>query len=303
MSKSLGPSAQGQGSISPAAEALAKADRARAFYTEHKSHARAAEARKLEALFLMDAVAEGDTASTTRMKAMTQAIREDTSLPASERAIVVGTYEFQTARERIHSVADMLREYEGVARHLMKEFPDQPQGYVSLLTQSMQREPAVARAMAKEVADSSGPAAVRAQARRLMTRFDLVGQSIAGPLAESIANDDKFWQQGKAGLVYFWATRSPDSISFGEMLASRKLDGVNVIGICLDADWAAAKVFAASHKLPGRLVFVPQGIDSELAERLGAVETPAIYLTDGSGVIRDVRGQENIEAKLAVLGL
>ena len=300
--ENLGPS--NQGSTTSAAGTLAKADRTRTFYQSHKNNTHVDEARKLEALFLLDAVAEGDAASAPRMQAAVQALRGDASLPASQRAIVVGTYEFQMARERIHSEADMFREYGLVARRLMKEFPDQPQGYVSLLTQSTQREPRVARAMAQEVADSSGPASARTQAKRLVNRLDLLGQPVDVPFAETLTSGaNAQWQKGKPGIIYFWATWSPGSINLGEMLARRNLAGANVIGVCLDVDLASAQSFASGHKLPGRLVYIPRGLEGDLSERLGAFEAPTVYFTEGSGVFTDVRGLENVEAKLASFGL
>ncbi|MFT3867140.1 MAG: hypothetical protein QM715_01460 [Nibricoccus sp.] len=283
---------------------LVKADRARSFYLTHKKHCQAVEARKLEALLLLDAVAEGQKSSDLRMQAAVKEFRGDVSIPSSQRAIVAGTYEFQMARDRIRSEADLVREYEQVARRLIEEFPDQPQGYISLLTQSMQRESASALAIAREVAGSAGPEIVRKQARRLVTRHTLVGQTITGLVSGSVLGETEIkWQEGKPGVIYFWATWNPDSVRFAEMLAARNLEKANVIGICIDSDLNRAKSAGTEHKLPGRLIYVCGGLEGDLADRLGAVEAPAVYLTATDGTIHDVRGLENIEAKLSRLGL
>jgi hypothetical protein len=298
------PSTDPAASNADATAALATADAAKAFYTAYPDHAKANEARRLEALLLLDAVAAGDAQTAARMQSTVQAFRADTSVPSAERAIVAGSYEFQTARERIHTVDDMAREYEAVARALMKEFPDQPQGFVSLLTQSMNRDTATARAMADEVSNSTGPAFAKAQARRLVTRIDLLAQAVDVPFGDLLTTGTKNrWSKGKPGIIYFWATWNSSSIALGDMLATRSLSGVNVVGVCLDVDGTAAAAVATSHRFPGRQIYVPQGLNGDLAVKLGAFEAPALYLTDSNGVIRDVRGLEKLDAKLAALGL
>lgn len=287
-----------------AAAALAKADYARDFYATHQVHPCRNEARKIEALCLLDAALADDNSSGVRMQEAVRAFLADKTVASADRAVVAGTYEFQMARARIHSQADMFREYESVARNLMREFPDQPQGYISLLTQSMQRDPAVALAMAEEIAKSSGPEMARKQARRLMNRLGLLGKPIAaqtsGVFDQTVLDR---WQKGKPGLIYFWATWNPDSIKLAEALATRAQGAANVIGVCLDSDLNVARAAAAEHRLPGVLIFDPRGVDGAVAEKLGAFESPVVYYIDGRGITRDVRVTDDIDAKLSDLGL
>jgi hypothetical protein len=289
-----------------AAADLSNADQAKDFYTRFPQHPKAVEARKLEAVLLIDAVGLGDNASSARMESTVQTLRVDSSVPAFDRAVVAGTYEFKQAGKRVKTLADLMQQYEAVARGLIKEFPDQPQGYISLLTQATQHDPATARTMAMEVIKAkAAPSEVSAQAQRLVTRLDLVGQSVdkvfTGFPVDTGGKGG--WPQGKAGLIYFWASWSPYSVDLGELLAGKKLSKINVIGVCLNIDAIAAAAVAKSHKLPGQLVYAPKGMAGDLAVRLGADTAPLLYLVDTRGRVTDVLGLNDLEAKLAALGL
>lgn len=293
-----------------AASILQTAETAKSFHTTFPQHPHAAEAKRLEAVCLVEAVSAGSSASRARMEATVRAVRNDQNLPASERAIVAGTHDFSAATPRIRSLADMQREYEAVARGLMREFPDQPQGYVSLLTQALQRDAAKARSMAMEVVDASAaPAESRKAAQQLVTRLDLVGRPLAAVVGESLLGE---WKRGKAGLIYFWATWSPQSIALGEKLKARLAATANVLAICLDAPDGALELGAidrretpmalAAAKMPGRVIELPNGHEDELAVRLGADAAPLLYVVDASGHIADVRGLDDLEAKLKTAG-
>lgn len=286
-------------------EALDAANRARSFYQTFPNSARASEARRFEALSLIDAADTGDTGAADRMKATVEAIRADASMPAFERAVVIGTFEFRQAGKRAKKPADLLPAFEAVSHQLIKDFPDQPQGFISLLTQAQLHEPAATRAMAAEVlAAPQAPAAAKTRAQRLITRLDLVGQPADALLVPALEDGGKrSWQRNRPGLVYFWATWSPDSLAFGKWLAGRKLARANVVGICLDRSHDGLPAIAAAQPLPGAQILLFQGLEDDLAVRLGADTAPLLYLVDARGRFTDVRGLDDIEAKLAALGL
>lgn len=287
------------------AQVLDLASKAKDFYTKYPAHASAVEARKWEALLLIDAASSGDAKTVEQMKAVVQTFRSDSKVPAPQRVIVAGTYEFTDALQRIKSVADMLREYEASSRILIKEFPDQSSGYVALLTQANLENDKTARALAAEVANATtAPLEAKTRAQRLITRLDLIGQPVDPLLAAlGVSKGNDGWVPGRPGMIYFWATGNPDSVRFAEQLATKKLTKLNVVGVSLDEDATVAAATTRDHKLAGQLASVAKGAAGAAALQLGADAAPLIYLVDASGQITDVRGLNDLDAKLTTLGL
>lgn len=282
---------------------LAQADRFKEYYTKHPGHPLAIDARRLEAELLIDAVAQGATEVTDRTTATVLALRKDAAVPVETRSIVAATHEFVAARQRIHDEVDLQREYEAVARGLISEFPDQPQGYVSLLTLAMQREDELARAMVEEVVNAeSAPAPARAQGKILRARLDLIGTSVDELLNERDSKNGKAGlRPGRPTVVYFWATWSPASLELADLVRALGARST-VVAVCLDTDVTSAEQVAAARSLPGIKIFLRGGLDGEEALRFGASEIPLVYLADDDGRIVDVRGMERLEAKLTQWG-
>jgi len=257
------------------------ADQAKDFYSRFPGRPQAAQARKMEILLLANAIYSGDTTSLSRITAASQAFSSDVTIPGAYRAEAEAAFEFSQANTQGKSANDAAAALEAVARSLIRDYPDQAPGYLSLLTQALQRDNATARTMAAEVVNSPAPENVQADARRLMNRLDLVGQRIDKVLGPALNQDAKAgWQEGKPTLIYFWASWSPDSLALGQMLAGRKLSAVNLVGICLDKNAASAAAVAATLQLPGQLIYVHGGMDDPLVVHLGAAGTPLVYLTD-----------------------
>lgn len=298
------------------ADALNIADRAKGFYTEFPQDPNASEARKLEALYLIEAAGGDDDATKARMLSSIQSFRSDQSVPAYERAIVAGTYEFIAVGRRVRSPGDLQREYQGVARSLIREFPDQPQGYITLLTEAGLVDDQSARAMAQEIVNASAaPSSARQAANGLLARLNSVGKPIDTLLDETVlkAGQKGGWRQNRPGVLYVWATWSVDSIAWGEKLKARLPADANILSICLDVPDEplelgtltprSSAIAALADKLPGRVVQLPGGPENEFAVRLGANAVPLLYLVGADGRVTDVRGVENLEAKLNALGL
>lgn len=115
---------------SEGAKTVELADMFRQFYKDFPGAPQSIEAQKLEALLLIDAVADGAEAEAERMEALVASLRSNLAFPADIRAEIAATYEFRKARNRIDTAVDAPRVYQEVARALMIEFPDQPQGPV-----------------------------------------------------------------------------------------------------------------------------------------------------------------------------
>jgi hypothetical protein len=281
----------------------ANADRARDFASRHPGHPKAAEARRLEALLLLQAVQAGDVSLAARMNATVESVRKDQNVPEPIRAEIAGLADFSDATHAFRNAADRALGFEVVARGLITEFPYQPQGYESLLTIAREAEDAKGRALAAELRSMAAPPAVKEGADFLLKRYDLVGQPLSALLTDEAAKAALAEiKPDSATLLYTWATWSPGSLALANDLAARKVPGVVVLALNLDQDVAAAKEQARSHALPGTQIYDAESTAGSLARRLGINGAPYVYLIDADGVVRDVKGVENLEQKLAKLG-
>ena len=280
------------------------ADQAKAFYTKNPSHANAGEARKIEAMQLIDAVNLGDTSIEGRMEDAVGAFCRDNRGAESQRAEVAGTYGFSAAMRKRLQGAELYTAYENTARSLMLSYPSQPQGYESLLTIAAGSDEKKGRALTEEILRMPAPASVKVGAQFLLDRLNLVGRPLGDLLTDAGAKTTQTaLRSGTPTLIYTWASWSPGSIALGEMLAKRNISQANIIGLNLDEDVVAAGLMAKVHNLPGILHYYNRGLQGALAQRLRVNSAPVVFFIDAKGAVGDVRGMEDIEKKLNAAGL
>lgn len=284
--------------------ALEKANRARDFHVRFGGSKEAVEARKLECVYLVYA-AEEDAAVGSRMEDAVAGYRRDTSIPAFDRAVVAGTYEFSAARTRIRNLGDARREHIAIAKSLIREFPDQPQGYVSLITLAMSGEDAEARELLSAVATApSAPSDLQSRAATWISRLELVGSPITRVIGEPHgARGHEGWTRGRPGVVYFWSKSSPASIELAETLREFESNTSNLVGVCMDESTEAGISSVESSAMPGRQLMNRERGGTELLDRSSAAHEPLVLLVDASGHICDVRGLYDLAGKLRRLGL
>ncbi len=287
-----------------AAKFVTNADRAKDFYTQNPKHAKAAEARKLESVLLMQAVLTGDVSNEGRMESTVQAFCEDRTVAESQRAEVAGIRGFQGALRKGRTPGGVSANTENVARSLIVSYPSQPQGYESLLTIASEREMAKSRALATEILGMPAPLPVKEGAQLLVERYNLVGKPLAQILSDAGAAQARSTiQKGRPTIIYTWASWSPGSLVLGEMLAKRDTAKANIIGLNLDEDTSASDKLAKTRKLSGSHVYDQRGAKGALAQGLKVNSAPLVYFVDEQGVIRDVRGLDGLEQKLTENGL
>jgi hypothetical protein len=75
-----------------------------------------------------------------------------------------------------------------------------------------------------------------------------------------------------------------------------------IIGVCLDANGAAAKQFLAQNKFPWKHIWEPGGVDSRLANEMGVLTPPLMILVDQKGnVVNQNIHVQALEAELSRL--
>lgn len=116
------------------AAAVARADEAKAKYQTNPRGPAADRARIEEVVALLSAP-KSDAPARERLLATLAAARNDTSLARSLRAELVATYEMAEAVRQAGSASreENLAAIAAAARKVQAEFPDQPQGFESLL--------------------------------------------------------------------------------------------------------------------------------------------------------------------------
>jgi hypothetical protein len=280
------------------------ADLAKDFYTKNPQHKKATEARKLEAIMLVQAVQSGDTAIEGRMETTVNAFINDKTVGEAYRAEIAGTHAFAGLAGKALSADEMSNAQEKIARSLMLSFPSQPQGYESLLTLAQQKDMVKEKALLQELLATPAPVSVKQSVQLLLERLALVGQPFSDVLSDAGAKTvQSAVVAGKPTLVYTWASWSPGSIDMAEKLAKRNTAAANLVGVNLDSDQTVAMDLATKHGLPGAQQFDSRGADGALAKRLKVNGAPLVFLIDAKGVIQDVRGTDNFDQKLTALGL
>lgn len=281
------------------------AERAKSFYTQHPEHSKTNEAKLVAVRALVAATQGGDATVEGELTSLVQAWRADPSIPASYRVQVVSAYAFPKAMRNATNREGRLAAAAQVARSLAVEFPGQPQGYTSLLGVAQSSNDAKYVVLVREVADSTAPAAVKAQAHALLRRQALLNQSLAGMLTGTKADAlQAGLQSNRPTIIYTWASGNQSSIALAQYLAGRDLAKVNVVGLNLDTDVVAAQLLATQQHLPGSQHFDPLGSAGLLAVRLEVHATAGlVYLANAQGNLVDLRGQFGLEGKLTALGL
>lgn len=277
----------------------AAADKAKEFYASHPAHPQAAEARRLEILSLVQAEENGAAATGNRLDKLVADYRTDSTVAASQRALGAGAFELSRAMRAATTHSERLTAMERAARGLLREFPTEAPGYEALLAVAEASPTDASSTLAAELAAASAPASVKKSAQILSERYALLGRALREQLTIETIDLVGKMRAGEPIVVYSWASWAPGSIELGKMIQARRF---NAIAVCLDADLPAAKSVQKKYNLGGEHVYDEKGTLGALAVKLRYSAPGQIYLVDVGGVIREVRGGEDLERKLRDLG-
>lgn len=226
-----------------------------------------------------DAGADDLSAATT---SKVRAFLEDKTKPVRERLEVKIAFAQARLKRRSFASRDLqLLAHAEHAEELIRDFPDQPEGYGYLLSLAKAENPATARRMAESLLASPAPEAFKRGAQRVLTRLALEGT----PLRLAGADAAVAAARGQPLAIYFWTEQDDGIREAVARLAATRRDFA-FIGINLDAATTAAQKAATS--LPGSQFYDGGGLDGPLARQLQLTMTVGLYLVDAEGVIRDV---------------
>jgi uncharacterized small protein (DUF1192 family) len=270
----------------------ALADDAKLFRATYPDDANARLAKALEAKSLLKLAFLGDTSRSARADVLVNEIEKDTAIPVQVRFEVVALAERILLRETAKNPREAQQAHESSARYLIKEFPAEAGGHLTLLSAAdASSDKARVWAIAQEIEQSSAPFVAKGAARVAANRYALIGKSLANVANTALGRGNFFEStRNRRTVLYTWASWSPNSIAFAKTLAKLP-DDVLVIGYNLDRDVDAAKRTAKTEKLPGEHYFDGNGIGSRLALLLSINAAPLAYVTDDTGVIVEVSAQ------------
>ncbi|MDB5349910.1 MAG: resA 16 [Planctomycetota bacterium] len=123
----------------------------------------------------------------------------------------------------------------------------------------------------------------------------------AGVQGKAVSVDDF---KGKPLLVVYWTSLSEgDQKELKELAALREKlgpKGFDVLSVSLDDDRKALDAYLKANPLPWNTIHEPGGMDSRLANELGIISTPTMFLLDSKGVVvnRKIRKAAEVERAL-----
>ena len=288
-----------------AAQTGALADRARNFYTRFPGDVNAARVRVTEVQALQMAVHYGATNRLADLAAREKALIADTNAPEELRYELRMDQIGRAVQAAVAAGADANTELEKAGRTLVTEFPNGPAGYEVLQQLAENSDLLKMHALGKLMADSGGPPVLTEIGKGLLRRFDAIGKPL--PI-EFTAMDGRMVNlttlSNQVVLVDFWGTWCPVCVQ--EMPELKKLyaqyhtKGFEIVGINVDDDPNLVQRFTKEQGMTW-----PQYFGGRETNRFSAQYSlnyfPVVWLADRKGILRDIHGRADLEAKIAKL--
>ena len=289
-----------------AAQSGALADRARDYYTRFSSDTNAPRARVTEIQALKLATHFGATNRLADLDARERAVLADTNAPEELRYELRVDLLGRELQARSAAGADMNAELEKAGRGMVKEFPNGPAGYDILMDQAVNADLLKMHELGELMANSGGPPELTDLGKGLLRRLDAVGRPLS---IEFKAEDGRAVNlttlSNKVVLVDFWATWCPGCVALSpevkKLYDQFHAKGFDAIGINFDDDTNQAQRFINEEGLPWPQYFGGRGPENKYGREYSINAIPAVWLVDRKGIVRDIHGTTDLEAKVAKL--
>jgi hypothetical protein len=230
---------------------LSLAREAKAYRDNFPGSIHAKEALVIEASSLLKAAFLGDGTRATYTDSLVNEIERDVTLPSGVRFSVVALADHLLRRQTVRSSQEARVAHEASARYLIKEFPLEEGGYLTLLSAAEAGgDPDKMASVVQEIEASPAPFSAKAAARVMAARNALVGKSLADVANTALGRGNFFEVTRKRKTVlYSWATWSPGSVELAQSVLSKIKGDVLVVGYNLDRDVEKAKEMARKERV------------------------------------------------------
>lgn len=288
-----------------AAEASTLANQARNFYTQFPGDENAARARTTEIQALQLAVRLGLTNREPELITRENSFVADTNAPMDLRYQLKLDLIGRQLKAKSDAGADMNAELEKAGREMVNEFPDGPAGYEILWELAENADLLKMHDYATAMANSGGPAELTGIGQGLLNRLELVGKPM--PLDFTAIDGRKInlmTLSNKVVLVDFWGTWCPVCVQ--EMPDIKKLydeyhaSGFEIVGIDYDENTNIVQQFVQKNDLPWPQEFVGRD-GTKYVKQYSINFFPSVWLLDKKGIVRDIHGRIDTEAKIKKL--
>ena len=161
-------------------------------------------------------------------------------------------------------------------------------------------------AIAKEVEEAKTEPGLKEQAATLRKKYDRIGKPL--DLAFTATDGSKVSvadMRGKVVLVDFWATWCGPCVkeipNVKKAYESLHPKGFEIVGISFDEDKDKLLGFIKSKEMPWPQFFDGKGWQNQFAGQFGIQATPAMWLVDKKGNLRDLNAREDLVGKVEKL--
>ncbi len=287
------------------AAASAEADKARQFYLVFPNDANAAAARLAEVEALQAAVHFGATNRLDALDLREDSLVNDTNVSESMRYELRLDQVGRQLKAAEDSGADLNAAAEAAGRELVKEFPDGPAGYQLLVDQAASGDLLTMHDLAKVMADSGGPKELTDFGTCFLNQINAVGKPL--PVQFQAADGREInatTLSNKVVLVDFWASWCPPCVAsipgLVKLYAQYHTNGLEIVGINFDDDTNAARNCIEKNDVTWPQYFGGYGADNSYGRTYGQV-LPYVWLADKKGIVQDIHGRIDTEAKIKKL--
>jgi thiol-disulfide isomerase/thioredoxin len=156
------------------------------------------------------------------------------------------------------------------------------------------------------MANSGGPPELTELGKGLQRRLDAVGRPLSIEFKAMNGRAVNLTTlSNKVVLVDFWATWCPGCVALSpeikKLYDQLHTNGFDVVGINFDDDTNQAQRFIQEHDLAWPQYFGGRGPDNKFGREYSINAIPVAWLVDRKGIVRDIHGTTDLEAKVAKL--
>lgn len=288
-----------------AAESAGLAEKARDFYTAFPKNGNAMQAQVMEIQALQMAVRLGMTNRTDEMMNRERTLAQNTNAPMELRYELRVDLVGRDLKAHVEDGADPIVEMEKAGRSLVKEFPNEPMGYELLINVSGNVDLAKMQELGNLMAKSGGPPELTDMGRTLLNQLGIIGKP--SPVEFTAADGHKInttTLSNKVVLVDFWATWCPICVAsmpeLKTLYRQYHTNGLEIVGINFDDNTNQAQQFVKEKDISWPQYFGGYGPINPYGREYGE-SLPYVWLVDKKGIVRDIHGRVNMEAKIQKL--